>query len=259
MLTPQVPQWVLKFLAPAIGAALALSAALAAACFVKAFGITFLGRPRTSAAQNAREVDAFSLSAMFVLVVLCLVAGILPGYFIDVLAPVVQSVVGGHLPEQAALSWLTIVPIAESRSSYNGLVLFVLIAAAATIAAYVIHRWASHVIRRSAAWDCGFPDASTATQYTAGSFAQPIRRVFGTLVFHAREEIHMPAPGDPQPAQFKVHLQDRVWDAFYAPVGKFVGITATGLNRVQFLTLRGYLTLVSGALVALLAILALWQ
>ena len=259
LLTPQVPQWVLKFLAPAIGAALALSAALAAACFVKAFGITFLGRPRTSAAQNAREVDAFSLSAMFVLVVLCLVAGILPGYFIDVLAPVVQSVVGGHLPEQAALSWLTIVPIAESRSSYNGLVLFVLIAAAATIAAYVIHRWASHVIRRSAAWDCGFPDASTATQYTAGSFAQPIRRVFGTLVFHAREEIHMPSPGDPQPAQFKVHLQDRVWNAFYAPIGKFVGVTATGLNRVQFLTLRGYLTLVSGALVALLAILALWQ
>jgi NADH:ubiquinone oxidoreductase subunit 5 (subunit L)/multisubunit Na+/H+ antiporter MnhA subunit len=259
LLTPQVPQWVLKFLAPAIGAALALSAALAAACFVKAFGITFLGRPRTSAAQNAREVDAFSLGAMFVLVAMCLVAGILPGYFIDVLAPVVQSVVGGHLPQQAALSWLTIVPIAESRSSYNGLVLFVLIAAAATIASFVIHRWASHAIRRSAAWDCGFPDASAATQYTAGSFAQPIRRVFGTLVFHAREEIHMPAPGDPRPARFQVHLQDRVWDAFYAPVGRFVGVTATGLNKVQFLTLRGYLTLVSGALVALLAILALWQ
>ena len=259
LLTPQVPQWVLKFLAPAVGAALALSAALAAACFVKAFGISFLGRPRTPAAQNAQEVDAFSLGAMFVLVALCLVAGILPGYFIDALAPVVRSVVGGQLPQQSALSWLTIVPIAESRSSYNGLVLFVLIAAAATIASYVIHRWASHAIRRSAPWDCGFPDASTATQYTAGSFAQPIRRVFGTLVFHAREEIHMPAPGDPRSARFEIHLQDRVWDAFYAPVGRFVGVSATGLNRVQFLTLRGYLTLVSAALVGLLAILALWQ
>src|SRR6184192_2081241 len=69
LLSPQVPQWVLKFLAPAVGAALALSAALAAACFVKAFGITFLGRARTGAAQNAREADAFSLGAMFVLVV----------------------------------------------------------------------------------------------------------------------------------------------------------------------------------------------
>ncbi len=61
LLSPQLPQWVLKFLAPAIGALLALSAALAAACFVKAFGITFLGRPRTSVAQDARETDAFSL------------------------------------------------------------------------------------------------------------------------------------------------------------------------------------------------------
>jgi hypothetical protein len=137
--------------------------------------------------------------------------------------------------------------------------LFVLIAAAATIASYVIHRWASHVIRRSSSWDCGFPDASPATQYTAGSFAQPIRRVFGTLMFEAREEIHIPAPGDLRPARMHVHLRDRVWDAFYEPVARFVGVTATGLNRVQFLTLRGYLTLVSGALVALLAILALWQ
>ena len=75
---------------PAVGALLALSAALAAACFVKAFGITFLGRPRTSVAQDARETDVFSLYAMFALVCLCLVAGILPGYFIDALAPVVQ-------------------------------------------------------------------------------------------------------------------------------------------------------------------------
>ena len=132
-------------------------------------------------------------------------------------------------------TWLTIVPIAESRSSYNGLLLFILIAVAAWLAAYVIHRWASHAMRRSAAWDCGFPDASPATQYTAGSFAQPIRRVFGTFVFHAREEIHMPPPGDMRPARFHVHLHDLVWDVLYAPVERVVGFTADRLNRVQFL------------------------
>ena len=47
--SPQLPSWGLKFLVPAVGALLALSAALAAACFVKAFGVTFLGRPRTEA------------------------------------------------------------------------------------------------------------------------------------------------------------------------------------------------------------------
>ncbi len=259
LLSPQLPQWVLKFVVPAVGGLLALSAALAAACFVKAFGITFLGRPRTDLAQNARETDRMSLAAMFVLVALCVAAGILPGYFIDALAPAVQSLVNAQMPRQTAFAWLTIVPIAESRSSYNGLLLFVLIAVAASLAAYVIHRWASHAIRRSAPWDCGFPDPSPATQYTAGSFAQPIRRVFGTVVFRAREEIDMPRPGDPRPAQLHVQLHDVLWDVLYLPVARIVGVTADVLNRVQFLTIRGYLTLVSGALVALLVILAVWQ
>ncbi len=259
LLSPQLPQWLLKFVVPAVGGLLALSAALAAACFVKAFGITFLGRPRTSVANDARETDKFSLTAMFVLVTLCFIAGVLPGYFIDALAPVVQGLVNAQMPRQTAFAWFTIVPVAESRSSYNGLLLFILIAVAASLAAYVIHRWASHAIRRSAPWDCGFPDASPGTQYTAGSFAQPIRRVFGTTVFHAREEIYMPPPGDPRPARLHVHLHDLLWDALYAPVAKVVGVTADVLNRVQFLTIRGYLTLVSGALVALLVILAVWQ
>ena len=259
LLSPQLPQWVLKFLVPAVGGLLALSAALAAACFVKAFGITFLGRARTDVARDAVETDRWSLAAMFTLVVLCLVAGVLPAYFIDTLAPVVDQLVNVQMPRQSAFAWLTIVPIAESRSSYNGLLLFVLIAVAASLATYVIHRWASHATRRSAPWDCGFPDASPATQYTAGSFAQPIRRVFGTAVFRAREEIDMPPPGDLRPAQLRVHLHDRVWDALYAPVARIVSVTADVLNRVQFLTIRGYLTLVSSALVALLVILAVWQ
>ena len=259
LLSPQLPQWVLKFLVPAVGGLLALSAALAAACFVKAFGITFLGRARTSVAHGARESDALSLTAMFVLVALCLVAGVLPGYFIDALAPVARSLVSAQMPRQTVIPWLTIVPIAESRSSYNGLLLFILIVVAASLVASVIHRWASHSTRRSAPWDCGFPDASPVTQYTGGSFAQPIRRVFGTSVFRAREEIDMPHPGDPRPARLHVQLRDRVWDILYAPVARFVGVCADVVNRVQFLTIRGYLTLVFGTLVALLVILAVWQ
>jgi len=259
LLSPQLPQWGLKFLVPAVGGLLALSAALAAACFVKAFGITFLGRARTSVAEKAKETDICSLSAMFGFVLLCLVAGILPGYFINALSPVVQMLVSAQMPQQTALEWFTIVPVVESRSSYNGLVLFILITSAACLAAYVIHRRASHAIRRSAPWDCGFPDANPAAQYTAGSFAQPIRRVFGTVVFHAREEVDMPPPGDPRPARLHVHLQDRVWDGLYEPIAKVVGVTADGFNRVQFLSIRGYLTLVSGALVVLLVVLAVWQ
>jgi len=259
LLSPQIPQWLLKFLVPAVGGLLALSAALAGACFVKAFGITFLGRPRSDVARSAEETDRFSLTAMLAFVILCLAAGILPSYFIDALAPVAQLAVGAQMPNQTAFGWLTIVPIAESRSSYNGLVLFLLIAIAASLAVYVIHRWASHAIRRSAPWDCGFPDPAPATQYTAGSFAQPIRRVFGTLVFHAREEVDMPRPGEQRPARMEVHMRDLVWDSVYAPIDKIIGGSADLLNRVQFLTIRGYLTLVAAALVALLVVLAIWQ
>ena len=68
LVSPQLPQWGLKLVIPAVGALLALSAALAAACFVKAFGVMFLGRARTDAAQRASEVDAWQRAAMFVLV-----------------------------------------------------------------------------------------------------------------------------------------------------------------------------------------------
>src|SRR5437763_6550552 len=67
LLSPQLPSWGLKLLVPAIGALLALSAALAAACFVKAYGVTFLGRPRTRAAEAASETDWCSRTAMLVL------------------------------------------------------------------------------------------------------------------------------------------------------------------------------------------------
>jgi NADH:ubiquinone oxidoreductase subunit 5 (subunit L)/multisubunit Na+/H+ antiporter MnhA subunit len=259
LLSPALPQWLLKFLVPAVGALLALSAALAAACFVKAFGITFLGRPRTTLAREAVETDRWSLAAMLAFAALCLLAGILPGYFIDALAPVTQALTGASLPRQEQLDWLTIVPIAQSRSSYNGLLLFFFIVLSAGIGAEVIHRFASASSRRSAAWDCGFPDPSPATQYTAGSFSQPIRRVFGSVVFRASEEVHLPPPGDARPARLQVRLRDVPWDTLYLPVARLVGFAADRLNRLQFLTIRGYLTLVFGALVALLMVLTVWQ
>ena len=202
LLSPALSSWVLKILAPAVGALLALSAALAAACFAKAFGITFLGRPRADAAKHAREADRLVLAAMFVLAALCLLAGILPGLFIDALSPAVSRV-GGRMPAQAGIAWLSIAPIAESRSSYNGLLVFLFITISASLAASFIHRFASDALRRAPAWDCGFPDPSPATQYTAESFAQPIRRVFGSVAFVARERIDMPGPGETRAGAFR--------------------------------------------------------
>ena len=257
--SPDLPQWGLRIMVPAVGGLLALSAALAAACFVKAYGVTFLGRPRTTAAAQAQEVDRFSLTAMFALAALCLLAGVMPSLVMDGLAPVTLALLGDRMPHQTGLEWFSIIPIAQSRSSYNGLLVFLFIAFSAFLTAFVMHRWVSRAVRRAPAWDCGFPDASPVTQYTAGSFAQPIRRVFGTLVFRAREQVEMPPPGDTGPARLRVVMRDLVWDLLYAPVAGAVEFAAERLNLLQFLTIRQYLSLVFFALVALLLALAIWQ
>ena len=260
LVSPALPQWALKFVVPAVGAALALSAALAAACFVKAFGISFLGRPRSPAAAQAHEADAFSTGAMIGLAALCVFAGVLPGLVVDALSPVVQGLTtGARLPVQSSLPWLSLIPIDAARSSYNGLIMLVFIALTSTVIAVSVRRLAANALRRSPTWDCGFPDPSPLTQYTAGSFAQPIRRVFGGTVFAASERVEMPEPASLEPARLRVTLRDLVWESLYAPIATGISVASERLNTLQFLTVRRYLTLVFAALLLLLSGLALWQ
>ncbi|HET9949490.1 MAG TPA: hydrogenase 4 subunit B, partial [Longimicrobiales bacterium] len=257
--SPRLSSWTLRFLVPGVGALLAMSAALAAACFVKAMGITFLGRPRSEAARDAREVDGWSVVAMSVLAVACVMAGLFPGLVLGALAPVVRLLLGSGTPVQVELPFLTIVPIAQGRSSYSALLLFLFIAVSMLVSAFAIHRLASHRLRRAPTWDCGTPDPSPATQYTGASLAQPIRRVFGAFAFAAREEITMPPPGDVRPARMYVRMVDLVWETFYARTGAVVGFLSHHTNRLQFLTIRKYLSLVFGLLVLLLVALAIWH
>jgi hydrogenase-4 component B len=259
LVSPQLPQWGLKLVVPAVGALLALAAALAAACFVKVFGVMFLGRARSDAAQVASEVDDWQRTAMFLLVALCVLAGILPGLVVDALAPVARMLVGDTMPQQTFLPWLSIVPIAKSRSSYNGLLILLFLAGSATLTAMAIHRFATRATRRSAIWDCGFPWAAPSAQYTSSSFAMPIRRVFATSVFRVHEILDMPPPGAMRAGHFQVRVFDPAWFALYGPIARAVGRAATFLNRLQFLTIRSYLTLVFCALIVLLLVVAAWR
>ncbi len=259
LLSPDIPQWGLKITIPAVGGLLALAAALAAACFVKVYGVVFLGRARSAATGAAREVDRWSLGSMAVLAALCLLAGILPGVVIDMLAPVSQTMTGATMPVQAADPWMTITPIEASRSSYNGLLVFVFVGVSSFGAAWIVHKIASGALRRAPAWDCGFELDDPATQYSAASFAQPIRRTFASIVFRARETVVMPPPGSTAPARLSVSLWDPVWDGFFARIGAAVHWLAAQANRLQFLSIRQYLSVVFATLVALLLVLTLWK
>jgi formate hydrogenlyase subunit 3/multisubunit Na+/H+ antiporter MnhD subunit len=260
LLSPQLSHWGLRLVVPAVGAALALSVALAASAFVRAFGLSFLGRPRSPQAAGAHDVDRTSLAAMFGLAALCGIVGILPGFFIDALAPIVAGLTGGtHLPQQSSQAWLSLVPITQTGSSYNGLMVFLFVTLSALLSAGIIHQFAGRKLRRSDAWDCGYPDPSPITQYSGGSFAQPLRRVLGDFAFKVTETVEMPPPGDTRPARISVQLRDPIWEFAYLPLTRGISWVADLLNPIQYMTIRRYLGMVFSALVLLLFILAVWQ
>jgi formate hydrogenlyase subunit 3/multisubunit Na+/H+ antiporter MnhD subunit len=254
--SPQLAQWPLRFGVPVAGAIMALSAALAAACFVRAYGVAFLGRPRTLAAADCQEVDHWMRAAMGGCAALCLLVGILPMAVIAPLASVVADIVGSPIPSLAdgitISEWLWLAPMEASQSSYSGLIVFLvaIVVTAAVIAG--VHRLASDRVRRGPAWDCGFPDPNPMTQYTALSFAQPLRRVFGTFMFRAVERVDMPEPGETRAARFEVRLIDPIWQGLYAPIIRAVEVIAERANPLQYLTIRRYLSLVFMALIVLL-------
>jgi formate hydrogenlyase subunit 3/multisubunit Na+/H+ antiporter MnhD subunit len=254
--SPNLPQWGLRFGVPAVGALLALSAALAAACFVRAFGVTFLGRPRSPAAADAQEVDAWMRGAMAGLAGLCLAIGVLPMIGLLPLGNVASDLIGTPLPALAGTvgleTWLWLAPLEAERSSYGGLVIFLIAVIVTGAVVAGVHRLATDRVRRGPAWDCGFPDPSPATQYSASSFAQPLRRVFGSFAFRATENVDMPAPGDSRPARLEIRLVDPVWNAIYAPLVRAVDRVADRANQLQFLTIRRYLSLMFVALILML-------
>jgi len=188
----------------------------------------------------------------------CVLAGVMPGVVIDAISPVLQTVLGGQLSAQTHEPWFRIVPIAEARSSYSGMLVLLFIGFSASSAAWVVHRVASRKVRRAPAWDCGFPNSDPITQYSAGGFAQPLRRGLGVDILGAHETVIMPEPGDSSPARLTVTVDDPVWTRVYTPIGTAVFALASKMNGLQFLTIRRYLSLVFLLLIFLLMGLMLW-
>jgi hypothetical protein len=87
----------------------------------------------------------------------------------------------------------------------------------------------------------------------------PIRRVLGATVFMVREKVDMPRPGETRAAHFHAKVIDPAWRFAYGPTARFVLRSAAGLNQLQFLTIRRYLTLVFSTLVILLLVVAAWR
>lgn len=194
-----------KLLGMLAAAALALAGGLAAACFVKFIGISFLGLPRSEEARIAREAPVTMLAGMGMLVLPCLFLGIFPRHIAGLLDGINQellqvsvfplikgSVIFLYYPVQ--ISGTALAPV---FALMGGLILYLIIFT-------VIHLLYPHPADRIyKTWDCGFGGLNSRMQYTATGFSKPLRIVFRGLYRPKRELQYTEGPspyypGDPR-------------------------------------------------------------
>jgi formate hydrogenlyase subunit 3/multisubunit Na+/H+ antiporter MnhD subunit len=247
---------ILRSVIPLSAAVLALSAALAAACFVKAYGVAFLGRARSRHAERAREVPAGMLWAMGLLALLCLLLGVLPTLVIEALAPVTQLLVGQSLSSASARGWLWLTPVSPQVASYSAP--FVAVAIVLVYGAgYWYFKRRAKPVRRAYAWDCGFGALNVRMQYTSTAFSQPIRRVFAPAW---KLEEHVEAAREPgvlgraRSLHYRVHALDWSWLKGYVPIGALVLAAARRIGRIQTGSIHTYLVYSFVTLLVLLVV-----
>lgn len=153
-------------------AALALTGGLAAACFVKAFGATFLARPRTPEAADAHESDWTMTSPMGLLAAACLALGLGATSVTAILGSVSASLIAGA----EFIDVPNAVPAAPLLVTGLGLTVALLLVAALT--AWVSRRQRIEV---AATWDCGIP-LSPRAEITATSFSRSLSLIFRSVL-----------------------------------------------------------------------------
>jgi formate hydrogenlyase subunit 3/multisubunit Na+/H+ antiporter MnhD subunit len=239
---------VLRSLVPIAAAMLALTGALSAACFVRAYGVSFLGQPRGRAVRKAREVSRGMHAGQGLLAAACLLLGVLPTAVVGLLNGIPVALLGQGLSQATAHGWLWLTPVSADVASYAAPLVLAGLVLAWGISTWWLRRGERREVRRCDAWDCGFSAPDARMQYTATAFAQPLRRVFG-LLFHIDEGAPRGADGG-----LNYHLQvgDRAWGLFYAPVGRVVLQAGRLVGRLQSGSLRIYLGWSLGTLLVLL-------
>ncbi|MDA8083992.1 MAG: hydrogenase 4 subunit B [Nitrospiraceae bacterium] len=244
LLSPSLPNQLMKLFMPLGAALLALTAALAAATFVKAFGVTFLGHWRGPQRQTIHEAGWSMKAGMIFAAASCLLLGIFPTAFIDWLHVVPEGLVGGNISMSAGVTgWMWLTPVAPERASYSGIGVFLGVILVTAIVYVVLHVRPGR-IQRGPIWDCGFEKLTPRMQYNATSFSMPFRRVFGFMA-SVRERVTL-APQQAHPAfplrlQYHLRIRDLFWNLMYKPVADASFWLARKVGRLQQGRIQSYL------------------
>lgn len=250
LFTPGLPDPLLNMLIPVVAALIALVAALAGYTMVKFFGVIFLGQPREEKLAQAHDAGAWERVGMLWLVLGCVVLGLAPVQFIQFIDPVTRQLVAAGLGRTVAAGGWLLAPVNVERASYGPVIFLFGVAASYALSFLLVRIFYHGRVRRSPAWDCGYPWQNARMQDTAEGFGQPIRQIFEPFFLMKRE---LPSPFDAQP-RYRVEVEDHFWSWLYLPlvkvasrVARLVGLLQQG--RIAVYLLYSFVTLVAILLV----------
>jgi len=241
LLSPSLQGHFLNLLIPLGAAILALTGALAAACFVKVFGVTFLGHWRGHHNPHIHEVGWFMRIGMILPAIMCLILGIIPTVVIQWLDIIPATLIGDTItPTAGAFGWLWLTPISEHRASYSGGIVFVCLITFIGLVYFFLHARKT-AIHKAPLWDCGFEKITPRMQYNATAFSMPIRKIFGFL-FNIREEvITTTLKGGGQGLHYRLRIRDRFWGWIYKPIIDSSFWISRKLGKLQHGNIQFYL------------------
>jgi len=227
--------------------ALALVGGLAVACFVKVYGIVFLGTPRTETHVAKHESGWQMLLPMLLLGLLCIAIGLVPGLVAGPLGrvsltvlPLTAGSAGLPLPELVPTTLITL----------SGVALLLLIA---LLALWYRRRLAVAHCSETVTWGCGYQRSSPRVQYSASSFAEMLTSLFA---FVLKPQSHRPgiSPGIfPTVTCFSSHVPEVVLELLYIPALKRLYQRFSGVRRLQSGILQQYVLYSLITLIVLLA------
>ncbi|MDT3705903.1 MAG: hydrogenase 4 subunit B [Thiobacillus sp.] len=246
LLTPGLSHPYLNMVIPVAAATVALAAALAAYVMVKFFGVIFLGQPRDPALHEAHEAGWRERLGMLWLAAGCVLLGLFPVQMIGWLSPVARLLVGETMANNG--NWLVLAPVSAERASYSPLIFFAVVLAVLLL----IYLWVRRVyhgrVRRSAPWDCGYPEQDARMQDSAEGFGQPIRQIFEIFM---RVERETPDPFDRKP-HYRGASLDKLWFILYEPIARLTNWLSEQAGRLQHGRIQWYLIYSFATLIFLL-------
>lgn len=231
---------------------LALTAGLAVACFVRLFGMAFLGLPRSEEASRATEPSRLMFAVLGALAIGTLATGLAAAWVVDWLRAVPDALVGAPAATVQDNHRIAL----GSGGSLSPAILGGLLILLAPLP-WVLARVIAGPVRRStgATWSTGVV-FQPAMQYTATSFSKPIRLFFSFILAPERRidvEYHDGSPL-PRLVRYAGGVPELFEERVYLPMRAAAVWAAGRLRLLQSGSVQVYLLYIAAALVVLLVV-----